>query len=59
MKIRAILYSREKYDGIEVVFSLRNRPKRSENTPGLHHALFSDIRSPFTLVRIILKKIFS
>ena len=38
MKIRAILYNWKTADREEVGFSLSNRPKRYENTPGWHHA---------------------
>ena len=58
-KIRAILCHWKTADRIETGFSLENRPKRVENTPGFHHErsywCSRDIRLQFTPVWTILK----
>ena len=43
MKIRAILCNGKTADRIEVGFSLSNRPKISENTPGTKQVAIKEI----------------
>ena len=62
-RIGAIPYNWTNADHMETEFSLNNRHKRAENTPGWYHAinyhLFLDFQLQFTLVKPVLNNLFS